>query len=174
MKAYLRSTPKDAQLPISYGMHRTRFGMCVIGVAQKSVCYLALYDGKSSKVMSDFKKLWPNAEFARDDKKTAPFIKQIFTHPTAARMPILVTGTPFQEKVWKALLAIPQGKTITYAELAKKAGSPWATRAAGSACGKNNIAFIIPCHRVVASNGALGNYRWGVARKKKILAFEGK
>ncbi len=83
-----------------------------------------------------------------------------------------VSGTPFQEKVWSELLNIPYGKTISYAQLAKTAGNPKACRAAGSANGKNRIAIIIPCHRVIASNGSLGGYAYGIDVKKKLLDLE--
>ena len=82
------------------------------------------------------------------------------------------TGTSFQSKVWQELLKIPYGKTISYADLAKAAGNPKACRAAGSANGKNPIAIIIPCHRVIASNGGLGGYAYGLEAKKQLLDLE--
>ncbi len=85
---------------------------------------------------------------------------------------ITFTGTPFQNKVWNELLKIPYGKTISYADLAKVAGNPKACRAAGSANGKNPIAVIIPCHRVIASNGGLGGYAYGLEAKKQLLDLE--
>ena len=82
-------------------------------------------------------------------------------------------GAQFSQKVWKVMRAIPVGMTISYAQLAKKAGSPAAFRAAGTACGNNLIAPIIPCHRIIKSNGTLGNYGYGVAIKEKLLRLEG-
>ena len=82
-------------------------------------------------------------------------------------------GAQFSQKVWKVMRAIPVGMTISYAQLAKKAGSPAAFRAAGTACGNNLIAPIIPCHRIIKSDGTLGNYRYGVAIKEKLLRLEG-
>jgi methylated-DNA-[protein]-cysteine S-methyltransferase len=82
-------------------------------------------------------------------------------------------GAQFSQKVWKVMRAIPVGMTISYAQLAKKAGSPAAFRAAGTACGNNLIAPIIPCHRIIKSNGSLGNYGYGVAIKEKLLRLEG-
>jgi len=82
------------------------------------------------------------------------------------------TGTSFQNKVWQELLKIPYGKTISYAALAKAAGNPKACRAAGSANGKNPIAIIIPCHRVIASNGGMGGYAYGLEAKKQLLDLE--
>ena len=82
-------------------------------------------------------------------------------------------GAQFSQKVWQVMRAIPAGMTISYAQLAKKAGSPAAFRAAGTACGNNRIAPIIPCHRIIKSDGSLGNYGYGVSIKEKLLRLEG-
>lgn len=82
-------------------------------------------------------------------------------------------GAQFSQRVWRVMRAIPAGMTISYAQLAKKAGSPAAFRAAGTACGNNLIAPIIPCHRIIKSDGTLGNYGYGVAIKEKLLRLEG-
>ena len=82
-------------------------------------------------------------------------------------------GAQFSQKVWKVMRAIPVGMTISYAQLAKRAGSPAAFRAAGTACGNNLIAPIIPCHRIIKSDGTLGNYGYGVEIKEKLLRLEG-
>ena len=86
-------------------------------------------------------------------------------------LPLHSVGTDFQQKVWQAILDIPYGKTITYAELAKRIGSPGGARAAGSACGANPIAIIVPCHRVLGKNG-LGGYAYGADAKKTLLKIE--
>ena len=86
-------------------------------------------------------------------------------------LPLHMEGTAFQQKVWQAILDIPYGKTITYAELAKRIGSPDGARAAGSACGANPIAIIVPCHRVLGKNG-LGGYAYGADAKKTLLKIE--
>lgn len=83
-----------------------------------------------------------------------------------------LNGTAFQLKVWKALLAIPVGQLTTYGELASKIGKPKAARAVGTAIGKNPMAYMVPCHRVVQSDGGLGGYRWGKKRKRKIIEWE--
>ena len=87
-------------------------------------------------------------------------------------VPIAFSGTAFQHKVWQELQKIPYGKTISYADLAKASGNPKAYRAAGSANGKNPIAIIIPCHRVIASSGGLGGYAYGLEVKKQLLELE--
>ena len=85
----------------------------------------------------------------------------------------LSAGTPFQQKVWRAMLAIPRGETRSYAWIAKKIGRPNATRAVGAACGTNPVPIVVPCHRVIASDGSLGGFGGGLALKKKLLRFEG-
>jgi AraC family transcriptional regulator of adaptative response/methylated-DNA-[protein]-cysteine methyltransferase len=103
------------------------------------------------------------------------YIQKIFGGNAKTKRPLhlLIKGTNFQIKVWEALLAIPQGKTKSYAEVARAIKSPKAVRAVGTACGKNLIPFIIPCHRVLASNGGLGGYSaGGIKRKAAILAQE--
>jgi len=88
-------------------------------------------------------------------------------------IPVEVSGTPFQEVVWRELTGIPRGEVVTYGELARRIGRPGATRAVGAACGANPVALLVPCHRVVAADGGPGGYRWGAARKVAILAGEG-
>jgi AraC family transcriptional regulator of adaptative response/methylated-DNA-[protein]-cysteine methyltransferase len=92
---------------------------------------------------------------------------------TAAEMPFHVRATAFQQRVWQALMAIPRGETRTYAQIAEAVGSPAAVRAVGTACGANLLAVVVPCHRVVGADGRLTGYRWGVERKKRLLAMEG-
>ena len=88
-------------------------------------------------------------------------------------IPLVLTGTPFRERVWRQLLEIPYGRTISYDELARRAGSPGGSRAAGQANGDNRIAIVVPCHRVVRANGDLGGYSGGLGRKRLLLELEG-
>jgi len=92
---------------------------------------------------------------------------------TAGGLRLAPVGTPFQQRVWSELRALRCGESVTYAELARRAGCPRAVRAVAQACGANPIAVLIPCHRVIATNGALSGYRWGVARKQALLEREG-
>ncbi|HJT24494.1 MAG TPA: MGMT family protein, partial [bacterium] len=88
------------------------------------------------------------------------------------KLSVLLKGTPFQLKVWEALLRIPPGCLAAYKDVAEQIGEPKATRAVGTAIGRNSIAYLIPCHRVIRDSGVIGNYKWGPARKKAILAWE--
>jgi AraC family transcriptional regulator of adaptative response/methylated-DNA-[protein]-cysteine methyltransferase len=99
-------------------------------------------------------------------------LSRLTEHPTAQALPFHVRATAFQQRVWQALLAIPRGETRTYSQIAEAVGSPKAVRAVGSACGSNLLAVIIPCHRVVGSDGKLTGYRWGTDRKRQLLALE--
>lgn len=92
--------------------------------------------------------------------------------PATIALPLALPGTAFQQAVWQALCRIPRGQTISYKALAAQAGRPKAIRAAASACGANPIALVVPCHRVVASDGGLGGYKWGVAHKAELLRRE--
>lgn len=88
-------------------------------------------------------------------------------------LPLAPRGTPFQQRVWREIAKVPWGETITYAELAARAGAPGSARAAGAATGRNPISIVIPCHRIVATDGSLTGYAGGLARKEKLLALEG-
>ncbi len=89
-----------------------------------------------------------------------------------SRVPVDIRGTVFQRRVWRALSRIPRGETRTYGEIARAIGNPAAVRAVGSACGANPVALVVPCHRAVRTDGGLGGYAWGIARKKRLLELE--
>jgi AraC family transcriptional regulator of adaptative response/methylated-DNA-[protein]-cysteine methyltransferase len=103
----------------------------------------------------------------------ARVVEAIDAQGDGAAIPMDVDGTPFQHEVWAALRAIPRGGTSSYAQIARAIGKPGAIRAVGAACGANPIAVIVPCHRVLRSDGKLGGYRWGLQRKQALLVREG-
>ena len=116
----------------------------------------------------------------REDPASAPLARcaaQVAAYLEGKRhdfdLPVATAGTPFQQRVWREIARIPYGETITYAELAKRAGSPGSARAAGAATGRNPLSIIVPCHRVVGAKGALTGYAGGVDRKARLLALEG-
>lgn len=100
-------------------------------------------------------------------------IKEVIDVSELVNVPLDPIGTPFQKKVWEALMQIKRGETKTYRDVAKMIGAPTAVRAVASAIGRNNIAILIPCHRVIRSDGTLGEYRWGKEIKRKLLQSEG-
>ena len=126
--------------------------------------------------MADMLTAWPLAEVLWDNPHAARLAAEIFA-PSMLERPsaswnVFVRGTPFQLRVWRALLRVPAGSRISYCHLAAAAGHPNAARATGSAVGKNPVAFLIPCHRVIRENGTPGLYRWGTLRKRAMLSWE--
>ena len=159
---------------ISYGIHESPFGYVVIGLSEGKIATVTFSDTLSEKKARELiKRDWPKATFARNDQVTARHAKKLFKKDADySEFDVLIQGTDFQKKVWKQLLRIPKGKTTTYAKIAHKIGSPKAVRAVGTACGKNRIAYLIPCHRVLSSNGKLGGYATGTKRKVAMLTSE--
>jgi AraC family transcriptional regulator of adaptative response/methylated-DNA-[protein]-cysteine methyltransferase len=100
-------------------------------------------------------------------------LSQFTDHPAALDLPLDLRATAFQMRVWEALRRIPRGETTTYAQLAQSLGQPKAVRAVARACATNPVAVVVPCHRVIGSNGKLTGYRWGIQRKQKLLELEG-
>ena len=118
----------------------------------------------------------PEAEFVEDPQKLRPLLQQIDDVLTgtlpAACIPLDLIGTAFQKRVWRELLKVPWGQTLSYSELARRVGEPRAVRAVASACARNPLAMIVPCHRVLRKDGSLGGYFWGLAKKKRLLDRE--
>jgi len=160
-----------AGLDISYGFHPSIFGNALLMVTPRGLCGLAFADqGEEAATLTDMGARWPHARLIADDKATAPIAQRIFSQK--GEIPIQLFGTPWQIKAWQALLDIPEGKVATYRQVAEKICSARAARATGAAIGRNPIALLIPCHRVLASDGALTGYHWGVERKRAMLACE--
>jgi AraC family transcriptional regulator of adaptative response/methylated-DNA-[protein]-cysteine methyltransferase len=124
--------------------------------------------------IAELKAAWPDARIVRDDRHAARLSRSIFTAcpPPCRPLGIRLTGSRFQLRIWLALMRVPPGGRVTYAELAAAAGHPGAARAAGNAVAVNPLAFLIPCHRVIPAAGGIGNYRWGAARKRIMLGRE--
>lgn len=166
-----------AGLRIAYGFHASLFGSALVMATERGLCGLAFgADNEKDPQLADLRARWPKACFVADEQATAVYAARIFGDiPSSMRpteLPIQLFGTPWQLKVWQALLAIPEGKVTSYAAIAERVCSVRAARAAGAAIGRNPIALIIPCHRVLASNGALTGYHWGETRKRAMLAME--
>ena len=147
-------------------------GPMLIATTSKGICRLTFDDSEAS-----LKRLFPRATVVRDDGGLKELVEGALTaieHPAAApELPIDVAGTAFQEKVWRELRKIPLGETRSYAEIAAAIGQPKAVRAVGTANGDNHVAVLIPCHRVIRSDGTLGGYAGGLDRKRQLLDAEG-
>lgn len=164
-----------AGLAISWGVHASPFGDCLLGVTARGVCALEFLQPESAEGgLARLRSRWEYAEFVHAPQLTAPVAERIFGvhRPLQAPLSVLVKGTNFQIKVWEALLRVPAGAVTTYARLADRVGRPRAARAVGSAVAANPIAYLIPCHRVIRNTGAFGEYRWGALRKRVLLAAE--
>ena len=161
----------SGRIEIKYGIHPSPFGWCLIGITERGISTLSFLETKNeSRAVKIIRETWPDVKIIRDSKKAHSYIQKIFSaRQNNKNIPFFLKGTDFQMKVWKALRAIPKGETRSYAEIARKIGSPKAVRAVGTACGKNPIAFLIPCHRVLNSEGGLGGYRWRLKRKKEMI-----
>jgi len=147
-------------------------GSMMIAATSKGICRLTFDDSEAS-----LKRLFPKATIVNDDGALRDLVEgalKAIEQPLAMPdLPIDVAGTAFQEAVWRELRKIPAGETRSYAEIAAAIGHPKAVRAVGSANGDNHICVLIPCHRVIRSDGSLGGYGGGIDRKKKLLAAEG-
>ncbi len=117
---------------------------------------------------------WREDPYASPLRECAEQLADYFTGKRQCfDLPVAPRGTPFQQRVWREIAKVPYGATITYAELALRAGAPGSARAAGAATGRNPLAIVVPCHRIVGSSGALTGYAGGLPRKEKLLALEG-
>lgn len=159
-----------AGLSLAYGFAPTVFGPAILVATARGLCGLGFGEDEQS-MRADMRARWPNAAFVADDAAIAPYAARIFSD-RRGDLPVQLFGTPWQISVWQALLAIPEGGHTSYRAIAARMGKRSAARAVGAAVGKNPIALLIPCHRVLAANGALTGYHWGVARKRAILALE--
>ena len=124
------------------------------------------FPGRSGEALAELARGFEAATFVEDPGATAGIATTIFGGPQCGGgLTLHLRGTPFQIKVWRALLAIPPGRVTSYGDVARRIGAPRASRATGTAIASNPIAWIIPCHRVIRASGVLGEYRWGRARK---------
>jgi len=160
---------------IGWGLSESPFGWCSIAWSARGICDLAFHETDAHFTEPPgLRANWRNATIHRDDREARRRAKAIF-HPDArlpAPLKAFVRGTPFQVKVWRALLRIPDGSVASYGAIASAVGAPNATRAVGTACGANPVAYLIPCHRVIRETGVVHGYRWGRTRKRALLAWE--
>ncbi len=165
---------RGAGLGIVAGVADSPFGKCLIGRTPRGICHLSFFDGEArGQAIAEMCADWPLASLTEDDEMAAQLAAGVFTHgPLVGRLPLYVKGTPFQLRVWRALLEVKPGTLVSYGSLATASGSPNASRATGTAVGRNTISYLIPCHRVIRETGISGAYRWGAVRKRAILAWE--
>jgi AraC family transcriptional regulator of adaptative response/methylated-DNA-[protein]-cysteine methyltransferase len=164
---------------ITYGIAQSPFGSAMIlgQTPAGALCWLGFmvrgYKGDGEGRMRDH---FPGIEFIHDDRAVAGMAKSVLSaweRDAPDDIPLDLSGTLFQKKVWTALLSIPKGTVASYGDIARRIGAPRAARAVGSAVGENPVSLIVPCHRVITSAGTMGNYGWGVPLKEQILKAEG-
>jgi AraC family transcriptional regulator of adaptative response/methylated-DNA-[protein]-cysteine methyltransferase len=158
------------------GFGPSLFGDCLVALGPRGVCHLSFVDSNRKLAWTRLLRLWPNARWNRDDAAARDLLAGVFALPGQRKkrrsLTLFVKGTDFQRRVWRALLRIPSGRLTTYGQLAAGLGAPSSARAVGSAVGSNELAWLIPCHRVILQTGAAGGYRWGAARKRAMIAWE--
>ncbi|NOX43198.1 MAG: methylated-DNA--[protein]-cysteine S-methyltransferase [Gammaproteobacteria bacterium] len=162
-------------LSIEYAVHKTPFGSIFIAITSRGICKLSFLDYSDiDGHLVDLNKKWPLAAIHENHEKTLNVVDAIFDRNAKLDRPLslYVSGTNFQVSVWKALLRIPAGAVVSYAQIARAVGRPRSARAVGTAIGANPAAFIIPCHRVIQQSGKLGGYHWGETRMHAIHAWE--
>lgn len=162
-------------MKIEWGYAESPFGMCSIGWNARGICHLAFRESEGSTTApAELRENWSHAELRQNDRKARLLAKTIFNRESKSNAPLkaFVRATPFQLKVWRALLRIPEGCVASYGGIADAIGDPKSARAVGTACGSNCIAYLIPCHRVIRETGIVRGYRWGDTRKRALLAWE--
>ena len=164
---------KDADIRFAIG--QCSLGAILVACSEKGICAITLGD-EPEALVHDLQDRFPNANLIGGDAGFEQLVARVVGFVEAPRigldLPLDLRGTAFQQRVWKALRKVPAGRTVSYAEIARRIGEPKAVRAVAQACGANKIAVAIPCHRVVKNDGGLSGYRWGVERKRALLEKE--
>lgn len=160
-------------LVIRYGVHSTWVGKALIAVTDRGICHVGFITGDHDRALNRLRADWPLSLLREDAEAVRPFAERVFDRiGSRSDLGVLVKGTPFQVKVWEALLRIPPGSVTTYGRIATGIGHVGASRAVGSAVGANPVAVLIPCHRVIRQEGRIGQYEYGSDIKAALLAQE--
>lgn len=164
---------EGANLSINYSFAETRFGDILVASTQKGICFLSFIEN-ATQGFAELTKEFPRAKFQEKSDKKQKNALLIFQDDWSdlQQLKLHLKGTPFQLKVWEALLSIPRGRLTTYGKISEKINNPKAIRAVGTAIGSNPVAYLIPCHRVIQSSGKISGYRWNPIRKKAIIGWE--
>ncbi len=160
---------------INYTVAECELGWMLVAASDKGLCAVSLGD-EATLLEKAVRQEYPQAQFERDEAGLKGWVEQILNHLAGRQpqldLPLAVSFTPFQGRVWSELRKIPYGSTRSYSQIAQSLGQPGAVRAVARACATNPVALVIPCHRVIRENGELAGYRWGLARKERLLALE--
>jgi AraC family transcriptional regulator of adaptative response/methylated-DNA-[protein]-cysteine methyltransferase len=165
-----------AGLKINYGFSYSPFGECLLAITDRGICHLGFVGGdKRSEAFDQLHQAWPGAMFVENQTRISSIADRIFSldHTIDSRpFHLHLKGTNFQVNVWRALLTIPVGRVVSYQDIAAYIGRPKAFRAVANAIAINPVAYLIPCHRVIAKSGRIHQYRWGSSRKRAIIGWE--
>ncbi len=160
---------------VGYHIIDSPLGRLLIGATSKGLCSL-MWGDNDQELADSLRRLLPRAVLScgleKPEDWSEPLNRYLGGEPVDLEFPLDVQGTPFQRTVWHRIRAIPLGATLSYGSLAKALGNPAATRAVAGACASNPAALVIPCHRIIRSDGGLGGYRWGLQRKRRLLSLE--
>ncbi len=160
---------------IRYTLGSSTLGTVLVATTERGICAITLGES-AAELETQLQQEFSRATLERDTKSLAEtltaVLSQLAEHPLTTALPLDVRATAFQQRVWQALQKIPRGQTASYAQVAAAIGQPTAVRAVARACAQNSVAILIPCHRVLGSDGKLTGYRWGVQRKQKLLQIE--
>jgi AraC family transcriptional regulator of adaptative response/methylated-DNA-[protein]-cysteine methyltransferase len=166
-------------LEMAYGFHASPFGEALLIATGRGLAGLAFVDEDKAQTrqdaLADMTRRWPRARFVADPHRTAPLARLVFNPADWCRdqpVRLVLIGTDFEVRVWETLLRIPMGRAVSYRDIACHLGQPTATRAVGSAVGRNPISFVVPCHRVLGADGSLAGYHWGLTRKRALIGWE--
>ena len=164
-------------LQIRWTIIETQLGQALVAATERGLCSIALGDDAAA-LEADLRGEFPKAQIAQvldgRDEFLAPRVREVASMLSgrSGAVDVELIGTAFQQRVWQALMKIPPGHTLSYAQLAESLGKPTATRAVARACAQNKLAVIVPCHRIVRGDGSLGGYRWGLPLKDALLQRE--
>jgi AraC family transcriptional regulator of adaptative response/methylated-DNA-[protein]-cysteine methyltransferase len=166
-------------LEMAYGFHASPFGEALLVATDRGVAGLAFVNEDKGETrqhaLADMTQRWPKAHYVEAPDRTAPHAQVIFNvSKWGGDQPVrlVMIGTDFDVRVWETLLKIPMGRAVSYTDIARHIGAPSASRAVGSAVGRNPISFVVPCHRVLRGDGSLGGYHWGLTRKRALIGWE--
>ena len=167
-------------LEMAYGFHASPFGEALLIATERGIAGLAFVDEDKGQTrqdaLADMMQRWPKAALRRGAGEDGAARQGRFSMPTkwsrSSPVRLVMIGTDFDVRVWETLLKIPMGRAVSYTDIARHIGAPSASRAVGSAVGRNPISFVVPCHRVLRGDGSLGGYHWGLTRKRALIGWE--
>jgi AraC family transcriptional regulator of adaptative response/methylated-DNA-[protein]-cysteine methyltransferase len=166
-------------LEMAYGFHASPFGEALLMATDRGLAGLAFVNDDKGQTrqdaLVDLMQRWPKAHYVEKPEATALHAKAVFNADKWSReqpVRLVMIGTDFDVRVWETLLKIPMGCAVSYTDIARHIGQPSASRAVGSAVGRNPISFVVPCHRVLRGDGSLGGYHWGLTRKRALIGWE--